>query len=432
MKKITLITVTLICLLCIQGCSSSPPAHLISPLPDQPLWTEVGIIESSLDPKLVQASGDIALEGFGQLLGVMEITEDSNTLLALGWEQNLASFFLIELDSVKVRTLGTVSLKGPAPTLKAVAWPQVLLEAKDEEGNFSWVLLDFSGDQGKIVWKESTWVPPGLRQQPVWFNGDGWYCGPIDGPYFTDILKGDTFSEFQQGLSPVDNPWPSWAGGTEGSHWYLLPLEDGSVLQNLKEDSQVFLKYNQELVWNMDNSLLTWLQDGSMGLVDSTGETKTLLTSGVVPQSPIWSSASDTLYFLEGSEDFMGTCCKELWSWTNETGFSQLFSLPGNWARWRLLAACDDAVLARAGDNGELLVYFDVAAEKMYELRTSVFTWQDGTLIASLEGQLVRLSPATGSRVILKDAGEVNMLKLVNQFLFFSQDGEIYIKQLFF
>ena len=157
-----------------------------------------------------------------------------------------------------------------------------------------------------------------------------------------------------------------------------------------------------------------------------------IINTGIVPQTPLWSSESDTLYFLRGSEDFLGSCCEELWSWTEETGYAQLFSLPGNWARWRLLAASDDAVLARAGDNGDLLVYFDLVDKQYYELKTSEYEWQDGTLIALLEGQLVRLSPAVGCRSLLKDAGDVKILKLINQFLFISQKGDVLIKQLYF
>lgn len=432
MKKFLLITITLISALLISGCSANPPAYLKPNPQEKPLWTEVSFIEREIDPQLVQVSGGIALEGFGQLLGVEAVTEDTHTLLALGWEEGLASFFLLDLDSVKASILGTVSLKGPAPTLKAVAWPQVLLEARDEEGNFSWVLLDFSGEQGEILWQENAWVPPGLRRQPVWFNGEGWYYGPVDGPYFTDILTGETISEFQQGLNPVEKPWPYWAGGAAGSHLYLLPLEDGTVLQNLKEDNQVFLNFTEELVLNRDNSLLAWLQDGSLGLVDTAGEKRVIINTGIVPQTPLWSSESDTLYFLKGSEDFLGACCEELWAWTGETGFAQLFTLPGKWARWRLLAANDEAVLARAGDNGDLLVYFDVVDDKVYELKTSEYVWQDGTLIALLEDQLVRLSPAVGSRSLLKDVGGVKILQLINQFLFICKDGEVLIQQLYF
>ena len=432
MKKFLLITVTLILALLIPGCSANPPAYLIPNPQEKPLWTEVSFIELDFDPQLVQVSDGIALEGFGQLLGVAAVAEETHTLFALGWEEGLASFSILDLDSVKVRYLGTVSLKGPAPTLKAVAWPQVLLEARDEEGNFSWVLLDFSGEQGKILWQDNAWVPPGLRRQPVWFNGEGWYFGFVDGPFFTDILKGETFSEFQQGLNPVENSWPYWAGGAVGSHLYLLPLKDGTVLQNLKEGSQVLLNLTEELVWNRDNTQLAWLQDGSLGLADTAGETRVIINTGIVPQTPLWSSESDTLYFLRGSEDFLGSCCEELWSWTEETGYAQLFSLPGNWARWRLLAASDDAVLARAGDNGDLLVYFDLVDKQYYELKTSEYEWQDGTLIALLEGQLVRLSPAVGCRSLLKDAGDVKILKLINQFLFISQKGDVLIKQLYF
>jgi hypothetical protein len=66
----------------------------------------------------------------------------------------------------------------------------------------------------------------------------------------------------------------------------------------------------------------------------------------------------------------------------------------------------------------------------MYELKPKEFKWQEGTLIALLEDKLVRFSPASGSRVILKDAQDLKILALVNQYLIYSQGDAVYIKQL--
>lgn len=432
MKKILILTAAIaIILLFAQGCSVQEKLHSIgAPPKSKPLWTEVRLAQSSCSPELSQAAGDMALEGFGQFRAFAPIPEDQHTLLALAWENEVASLYSLDLHAVEVTELGSVALKGPAPALEAVAWPWVLLGAEDDGGNHSWVLLDFSGGQAEIAWQASAWVPPGLRRQPVWFNGDSWYLGPVAGPYFTDILSGKTFNEYQEGLNPVENAWPLWAGGVAGSHWYMLPLEEGSVLQNLKTGTQVPLNCNQEIVWNKDNTLLACRQEESLGLADTAGRTSALVSGGVLPQAPLWSADSDKLYFLGGSKDYFGTCCKELWAWTEEAGPVQLFTLPGNWTQWRLLAASDDAVLGRAGDNGELLVYFDVSAGRMFELKSNAYKWQEGTLVALLEDRVVRLSPASRSRIILKDTQELEILDLVNHYFIYSLEGAVYIKQL--
>ena len=273
-------------------------------------------------------------------------------------------------------------------------------------------------------------MPPGLRRQPLWYNGESWYMGPVAGPYFTDILSGKSISTVPEGINPVKNAWPSWAGGAAGSHWCLLPEEDGSLLQNLQSGAKISLPYNQEMVWNSDKTLLAWLQDDSLGLVDTAGETRVLISSGVVPQSPLWSDSGEKLYFLGGDRDCFGTCSKELWFWEENASPVRLFTLPGNWPQWRLLAATDDAVLGRAGCNGELLVYFDVAAGIKYELKSDAYKWQDGALIALYEGKLVQISPASGFRVILKDTQGFEIFTLVNRYLIYFMDGVVYIKQL--
>lgn len=432
-KKLIFITAAIaLTLVFAQGCSVVDKLDILgkSPPKSKPLWTEVQLVQNTLSPELSQAGGDMALEGFGQLLAFAAIPGEEHTLLALAWQDEIASIYSLDLNTVEVTNLGAVALKGPAPALEAVAWPWVLLGAGDEEGYHSWLLLDLSGEQAVIAWQASAWVHLGLRRQPVWYNGESWYLGPVAGPYFTDILSGKTFNEFQQGLNPVNNAWPRWAGGAEDSHWFLLPLEEGGVLQNLKTGAEVSLDYYEEMVWNQDNTILAWRQEESLGLVDTAGRTRTLVSGGVLPQAPLWSEDSNKLYFLGGCKDYFGASCDELWAWTEETGPSKLFSLPGNWAQWRLLAANDDAVLGRAGDNGELLVYFDVAASKLYELQTNLYKWQQGNLIALLEDKVVRLSPALRSRVIFKDTKGLEILALVNHYLIYSLEGVVYIKQL--
>jgi len=432
-KKIDLLPAAIIfaIFLFVQGCATSDIIHRAgSPRPNsKPLWTEVAAAESPLSPELGRIGKNIELQGFGQCLAFAAGPEDKS-LLALAAQAEVISIYLIDLRNNKVKNLGALRVKGPTPVLEAYAWPWVLLGAAEEGGNHSWVLLDVSGERLEIVWQESAWVPPGLRRQPVWFNGESWYMGPLAGPYFTDIISGKSISQVPEGINPVKNAWPSWAGGAAGSHWCLLPEEDGSLLQNLQNGGQITLPYNQELVWNSDKTLLAWRQDESLGLVDTAGKTKVLISSGVLPQSPLWSDSGEMLYFLGGERDCFGACSKELWVWEDQSQPVRLFTLPGNWPQWRLLAASDNAVLGRAGDNGELLVYFDVAAGKIYELKSNAYKWQDGALIALFEDKLVQLSPASGSRVILGDTQDFEILALVNQYLIYSLDGVIYIKQL--
>jgi hypothetical protein len=418
-------------ILLVPGCSTSKIIGLTgnSPPESKTLWTEIAAAESPLSPELKRIGKDIELKGFGQLLAFAEGPADTS-MLALAAQAEVVSIYLIDLRNIEVKNLGALMLKGPTPVLEAYAWPWVLLGAAEEGGAHSWVLLDVSGEQLEIAWQGSAWVPPGLRRQPLWYNGESWYMGPVAGPYFTDILSGKSISTVPEGINPVKNAWPSWAGGAAGSHWCLLPEEDGSLLQNLQSGAKISLPYNQEMVWNSDKTLLAWHQDDSLGLVDTAGETRVLISSGVVPQSPLWSDSGEKLYFLGGDRDCFGTCSKELWFWEENASPVRLFTLPGNWPQWRLLAATDDAVLGRAGCNGELLVYFDVAAGIKYELKSDAYKWQDGALIALYEGKLVQISPASGSRVILKDTQGFEIFTLVNRYLIYFMDGVVYIKQL--
>lgn len=432
-KKIAFLPAAIIIafILIVQGCSSSDIIRGVgnSPPKSKPLWAEVAAAESPHSPELRRIDKDIELKGFGQFLAFVAGPED-NSMLALAAQSEVVGIYLIDLRNIEVKSLGALRLKGPTPVLEAYAWPWVLLGAAEEGGSHSWVLLDVSGERLEIVWQGSAWVPPGLRRQPVWFNGESWYMGPVAGPYFTDILSGKSIGKVSEGINPVKNAWPAWAGGAAGSHWCLLPKEDGCLMQNLQTGEKISLPYNEEMVWNSDKTLLAWHQEDSLGLVDTAGKSRVLISSGVLPQSPLWSDSGAILYFLGGERDCFGTCSKELWVWEEKAEPVRLFTLPGNWPHWRLLAAADNAVLGRAGDNGELLVYFDVAANKIYELKSNAFKWRDGVLIALFEGNLVQLSPASGSRVIIKDAKDLEIIALINRYLVYSQGDVVCIKQL--
>lgn len=422
----------LIFLFFISGCSVWQQGKLVDSSPPEvyPVWTQVEITANSNNPQLCQLADDVFLEGFGQLLGFWSVPGERDCIAVLSWQDGIASVYFLNLASEEVTFLGAVALLGAPPVIEAMDWPQILLGAQDEGGNHSWVLLDFSAETAKIIWQASHWLPLGMRRQPVWFSGNKWYMGPVAGPYITDILSGEKVYQFEGGLNPVTNYWPSWAGGTSGGPFYLLPREGGSLLIDLAKRSQVALSYNQGLAWNWENTCVAWQQGENLGLSDTNGHSKILVSGGVVPQQPLWSAEGNNLYFLKGSNDLFGTCCKELWTWSEEGGSRKLFSLPENWPSWQLLAAMDNAVLAQAGDSDRLIIYYlDVVSGTMYELDKG-YAWQAGELVALYQSSAVRFSPGKKPRVLFPDVDDLEIIALVDRYFIYSLDGTIHIKQL--
>lgn len=419
-------------LLLISGCTAWEKSKLVDGYPPEtyPLWTQVEMTADPNTPRLCQLDDDIFLEGFGQLLGFWSLPDGGDSLAALAWQNGIASFYSLDLAGEEVVSLGAIALLGEPPTIEAMDWPWVLLGAQDEGGNHSWVLLDFSAEGDKIIWQASHWVPLGMRRQPVWYSGGKWYMGPVFGPYFTDILSGEKVCQFEGGLNPVTNHWPSWAGGTPGGPFYLMPREEGSLLIDLAEGGQVALNCDRGLAWNAGKTWVAWQEGESLGLATTTGQSRVIVSEGVVPQQPLWSAEGDNLLFLKGSSDLFGTCCRELWLWTEKGGSRKLFTLPENWPSWQLLAAVDDAVLAQAGDSGELIIYFDVAGGKMYELEDDGFAWQEGELVALYRGSAVRFAPGKDPRIIFRDVEDLEVIALVDRYFIYSLDGIIHIKQL--
>ena len=429
-KIISWVVAILFALLVLSGCSGEGTV-IGAPAVNKPLWSEVQPIEDPHNPELSIIDEDLALEGFGQLLAFSALSEDRDTILTLAWQENVASLYILEMSSLEVTSLGAVALSDSVPRLEAVVWPWVLLATSNEEGDHSWVLLDCSGEKAEVAWYGDALVPDSLRQRPVWHNGEGWYLGPVTGPVITAIPSGKTLRGFEEALNPVVDQWPHWAGGVPGSHWFLLPRENGCRLQNLKTGKQIAVPTCDEAVWNHNNTHLALLQGTSLELVDITGKTSTPIDADVLPRAPLWSDDSDKIYYFKGTMDCFGPRYKELWAWTEDGGSSQLFTLPGSWACWRLLVAGDGAVLASAGDQGQLLVYFDAAGEKIYELETGIYKWWGGRLVTLFEdGRLVAFSPGCDPRVILRDVKDLEILALIGQYLFYSLDGVVYIKPL--
>jgi len=333
-----------------------------------------------------------------------------------------------------VRNMGGIRLQGKPPKLETFVWPWILLNGEDDDGNRSWLLVDVSSGKAEVAWSSYAWVPQGLRRRPVWYSGQDWYLGPVSGPAVTDALSGETVAgkPKYEIVNPVTENWPRWAGGVSYSNWYLYPVRGGgSALVDLATGIERLLDLDQELVWNMERTLLAWTQDGEMGLLNPRSGPTTLVSSGIVPSAPLWSSNGDSLYYLGGEDNYFGTTWKSLWTWEEETGVQRLFSLPGNWNRWRLLAATEEAVLAAAGDNGEHLIYFDVANEKYHELNSvQQWLWREGTLVFLREGDMLRLSPGFETKVLVREAEDITLLALVNQFVIYASEGKIFVKQL--
>lgn len=402
------------------------------PAEGKPLWEDIRAVATSRAPSLELDGGDLVMEGFGQLVNFYPLPEEESQMFVLDWQDDVLGFYTLDLHDRSVTDMGGLQLKGPLPTVQRFSWPWVLVQSSDSQGNFSWVLIDLSGGQAEVAWQSFAWVPQGLRRRPVWQGGDTWYLGPITGPFVTDILTGEIVSnnaEYNY-ITPVGQDWPRWAGGVSGSDWYMPPVDGGVILAKLKGDSVQFLEQNGEWAWNQDKTRAAWCHDSQLGLLKPGGAVAPLDIKGAVPGAPLWSMESDKLYFLGGEADYFGTSWKRIYVWEEETGTQELFTLPGKWARWRILAATDEAVLASAGD-GECLIYGDVSNDKLIELSgVQQWTWQEGNLVALSQEEMIRISAGFDPKVLIREIEGVELHSLVDQFVIFTQDGKTYIRQL--
>ena len=410
------------------------------------LWSGATETENPRQPSLGHEGGDVVLDEIGDIVGVRAIPDENSELLAVDWEDGIAGFYIIDVYAGEIRDLGGIQLEGPRPRLESYNWPWVLLQTEDEDGQHSWALIDLSSGQAQVAWEHSALVPQGLRRRPVWYNGSGWYLGPVAGPQIVDVLSGESVSGHDfEAINPVQHPWPRWAGPVNGSHWYMLPVAGGgSALLNLETNSQLFLEQDQDISWNMERDTIAWRQDNKLGLLSTDGSVKTLDLEGMIAGAPLWSSNGENLYFLGGEQDYFGTTWRDLWmhyeedledgeDYYQETGSRKLLTLPGSWNRWRLLAATDEAVLASAGENSELLLYFDLMTQQTHKLngiQAGNWIWQRGTLVAIRDQDMIRISPGFGVRSIAKEAQEYTLLGAVNQFVIYTHGDRLLIKQL--
>lgn len=441
MKRLTSLTLIpvmiliLAAMLLLQGCqktgSSGIPPNQRKTVPQ---WTEVAGTENPREPRLSPEGGDICLEDSGEVMGFYAIPDEGWQVLALDWADGILGFYILDLYTRSVENLGGIQFQGAQPKLDTFAWPYVLVSASDDQGNFSWALVTLEQGEPEIAWEHHAWVPQGLRRRPLWWSGENWYLGPISGPTVTDALSGQTVAGKPKHkiVNPVSEAWPRWSGGVASSNWYMYPVQGGgSSLVDLASGFERLLTQDQEFAWNAQRTQVAWLQDEVLGVLEPRGKSTVILTTGIVPGAPLWSGTSDTLYFLGGEDNYFGATWKTLWRWEKETGAQQVADLPGNWNRWRLLSATDEAVLAAAGDNGEHLIYFDVANEEVHHLNCArQYLWQEGLLIALVEGDLLRLSPGFDVKIVAREAQDYNLLGLVNQFVIYTSQGKVYIKQL--
>ncbi|MGI6366404.1 MAG: hypothetical protein ACOX2G_11910 [Bacillota bacterium] len=440
-KQISLILIPVMLILILaavvlsQGCQNVGGTGIsLNPPKAVSLWTEVAGTINPRAPQLNPEGGDICLEGLGEILGFFAIPQEDWQILALDWANGILGFYILDLHTRSVNDLGGIQFRGSQPKLETFAWPHALLSASDDQGNFSWVLVDLAEGKPEIAWESHAWVPQGLRRRPLWWSGETWYIGPISGPSVTDALSGKTVAgkPKYEIVNPVAEAWPRWAGGVARSKWYMYPiLGGGSSLVDLETGFERRLTQDQEFVWNAPRTQVAWLQDGVLGVLDPYGKSTVLPIADIVPGTPVWSGNSDTLYFLGGEDNYFGPTWKTLWGWDKETGPRPLADLPGNWNRWRLLYATSEAVLAAAGENGEHLIYFDVANDKVHQLNcASQHLWQEGVLIALVGNDLLRLSPGFDAKVLAREAQDYTLLGMVNQFFIYSNQGKVYIKQL--
>lgn len=425
----------LLSMLVLSGCAQGNGLGKAGPplLTSKPVWTEVSLLAPPRNPALVQEAGDMVLDGLGEFIGASYIPDADRQILVMDWAENVLGFYIADLYGRKVHVLGGIEIRGGRPRLAASVWPQLLFYDQDDDGNRSWLLVDLAGEEPEIIWQGYAWVPPGLRREPVWFGGENWYMGPVTGPAITRIPSGETAAgrPDYEVLNPVTETWPLWAGGVSNSSWYMYPVRDGGcALLDIETGREHLVTKCQELAWNEERTLLAWAEDGQVGVLDAQGKNVALIIQGWSGQI-CWSETGNSLYYLGGEENFLGVTWEALWRWEEETGVRRLASLPGTWNKWRLLRATEEAVLAAAGGNGETLFYFDVANEKIYELKdVEQWLWQAGVLIFLRQGELLRLSPGFDTRIILRDAGECTLLGLVNRFVLYTLHGKVYIRQL--
>lgn len=429
-----MLIVVLVALVFAQGCQSPDVVGLsLKPPREMLLWQEVISAANPRSPQLDQEGGDIALEGFGNLLGFYAIPDEDWQVLSVDWADGVLGFYNLNLHTRSIQNIGGIHIKGPQPKIETFTWPWLLLSCSDDEGNYAWILVDIE-NATEIAWQSHAWVPQALRRRPLWHSGESWYIGPVSGPYITDALQGTKVmgNPKHQIVNPVTETWPSWAGGIINSHWYMYPVEGGgSALVDLRTGLERLLPQDQEFAWNPQRTQVAWLQDGVLGILTPKGKSTVLITTNPVPGAPLWSDTGDILYFLGGEDNYFGTTWRALWSWDQETNSQCLVDLPGNWSRWRLLAASSEAVLASAGGSGEQLVYFDVTNGQVHQLNSAdQYLWQDGGLIVLQGGDVLRLNPGKEVRVLAREAEDQQLLALVNRFFIYSHGGKVYVKQL--
>lgn len=426
MKRLA--ALTLLSLLLITGCSSQDiyigRVGLKPFPPGKDLWGQMELLTPENNLTLRIASGDILLEGAGEILALREIPDEPRQMILAAWQEGVLTLYHLDLQLRQAAALAAVNIRGPAPKLTGFQWPQLLFQGQDGEGNFHWLLLDLAAEP-EILWQHYAFVPPAFRREPLWHHQGQWYLAPLQGPVIQEVLSGRRFTLDQ--AQPLREGWPGWAGPGAGCYIYPGQGQEPRRL-DLATGSCQPLELAQDYAWNRERTLLA-CRGESISLHNAQGREE--LSLSVEPGPPLWADDEDFLYFLGGEQDYFGLVWRELWLWDTVAEPQAVLSLPGSWGRWRLVHASSQAVLAAAGEKLDNWYYFDLELNTQLTLKPmKQYLWYHGHLIAVTGEGLIRISPGLGRRIIQRSDTPMEILGLAGSFLVYRHLGQVRIRQL--
>ena len=402
----------------------------------QDLWENISLQQGEpTEHSLAQSSGDLVVEGGGQVLAVLAWPHDQQQLLLVDYADSTVMLTVLDLNSLSTEPLGSITLEGEKPVVAGYRYPQMLLQADDGQGFFQWLLVDI--EEWQILWQHSSSVPEGLRRRPVWHNGATWLLGPVSGPGILDILTGEVAVRelLYTPVNPLTQAWPRWSGPARVGSLFAYPATDDSqdviALADTQTGEQWAFPGGRQIAWAQCGGWVAWIHMDRLYVFGPDGQIRQPQPD-VPASSPMWSQDSGRLFFIAGSEDYLGVTWNELWSWQEGEEPELVRELPPALGRWRLLAAADEAVLAAAGDNNELFMYMDFVGDRQWELAgetTTSWLWHRGNLFAENEGNLIRISPGGTKRTLDAVEGDLKILAVIENFLIFTVDGQLQIKQ---
>jgi hypothetical protein len=388
------------------------------------LWGQLELLTPENNLRLRIASGDILLEGAGEIVAVREAPDEPGQLVLTAWQDGILTVYHLDLQLRQATALAAVNIPGPAPKLTGFQWPQLLFQGQDGEGNFHWLLLDLV-QEPEILWQHHAFVPPAFRREPLWHHQGRWFLAPLQGPVIQEVISGNRFPLDE--AFPLREGWPRWAG--PGAGCFIYPGQGREPRRlDLTTGSCLPLEVAQDFAWNRERTLLA-CRGESIILYGPQGREE--LPLNVQPGPPLWADDEDFLYFLGGEKDFFGLVWREIWLWDLVSEPQAVLALPGYWGRWRLVQASSLAVLAAAGEKLNTWYYFDLELNTQLTLKPmSQYLWFQGHLLAVTSQGLIRISPGMGRHFIQRSDTPLEIIGLAGRFLVYRHDGQVRIRQL--